>query len=195
MLRNISVFMARNLPPVPPTEVSVYLKLFRSFVFCWTSFHLVLWNVKNWSVSTLVAQGHDVPSDPWGAGKCAFTKKDVKEDRWWQNTRGSWYQWWRQLNARRSTWQWGRHDPWWSYITTTKALLSSWLKCIFANTFTTSKTTLYNNLLWMFWPDLLPFYFFQTILLVQLTCENQQSLSTLWINVVYSWRLCLSCTH
>ena len=87
--------------------------------------------------------------------------KDVKEDRWWQNTQGSWYQWWRQLNARRSTWEWGRHVPWWSYITTTKALLSSWLKCIFANPFTISKTTLYNNLLWMFWPDLLPFYFFK----------------------------------
>lgn len=31
MLRNISVFMARHPPPVPPIEVSVYLRLFRSF--------------------------------------------------------------------------------------------------------------------------------------------------------------------
>ena len=31
MLRNIAVFMARHPPPVPPIEVSVYLRLFRSF--------------------------------------------------------------------------------------------------------------------------------------------------------------------
>ena len=31
MSRNIAVFMARHPPPVPPIEVSVYLRLFRSF--------------------------------------------------------------------------------------------------------------------------------------------------------------------
>ena len=34
MLMNISVFMARHPPPVPPIEVSVYLRLFRSSPFC-----------------------------------------------------------------------------------------------------------------------------------------------------------------
>ena len=34
MLRNISVFMARHPTPVPPIEVSVYFRLFRSFPFC-----------------------------------------------------------------------------------------------------------------------------------------------------------------
>ena len=41
MLRNISLFMARHPPPVPLIEVSVYLRLLRSFPFCCISFLLV----------------------------------------------------------------------------------------------------------------------------------------------------------
>lgn len=153
--------MARHPPPVPPIEVSVYLRLFRSFaveyLFFWFNEMLIADQYSHFCCTG--ARGSKWPAR---RGKMRLRQKRRGKrtgggrvhggayiDDWGNETRGG------VRESRKDMYPHGHRPP------RPKHRVSYWLKRIFANTFTTSKTTLYKHVWPLFWLDLSPFDFFE----------------------------------
>ncbi len=80
MCEKIRHYMSLNLKPVPPIEIISHICVIIVTKYMYYLNFIQLKNCNCYLLCFFFLQLHDVPSDPRGAGICAFTSRDIKKN-------------------------------------------------------------------------------------------------------------------